>query len=134
MRAAIKRLASLALTLDRLRDRLAGEIVALQQERAGLVQRRAGLETLMSSDQRFLDLTLGGGLKRLRDMAARISVIDRQVEALQKRSADAYLKAKRVRDMARLRLALRAKEQDRKDLIELGDRHAAASLRQATET
>lgn len=131
MGAGIRRLLRLAVTLDRLRDVLAGQIAGLQQERFSLMQRKAALEQLMAADQRFLDLTLGGGLKRLRDIAARISVIDRETMALQKRSAEAFLKAKRARDLAQQRLAEGARQQARNDLAELGDRAAAASLRQA---
>lgn len=119
-----KRLNKLAATLDRLRDVLAGRIANLQRERAAELHRRAALETLLQSDTRFLDLTLGGGLKRLRDMSAKVSAIDQEIAKLRQRSADVFLKAKRVRATANQRQAEAQAVQARLDLSELSDRHA----------
>jgi hypothetical protein len=121
MAADGKRLVRLADTLDRLRDVLSGRIATLQQERIDQLQRRAMLEELMACDTRFLDLTMGGGLKRLRDIAARLSVIDREITALRQRSADAFLKAKRARATAKLRQAVAAQSNARLALAELVD-------------
>jgi hypothetical protein len=121
MAADGKRLVRLADTLDRLRDVLSGRIATLQQERIDQLQRRAMLEELMACDTRFLDLTMGGGLKRLRDISARLSVIDQEITALRQRSADAFLKAKRARATAKLRQAVAAQGNARLALAELVD-------------
>lgn len=128
-----KRLTRLAATLDRLRDVLAGRIAALQSERTAELHRRAALEALLQSDTRFLDLTLGGGLKRLREMSAKVSAIDQDIEKLRQRSADVYLKAKRARVKARERRAETEAAQARLDLSELSDRFAGARLWQAND-
>jgi hypothetical protein len=128
-----KRLSRLAATLDRLRDVLAGRIALLQRERAAELHRRAALEALLQSDTRFLDLTLGGGLKRLREMSAKVSAIDQDIEKLRQRSADVYLKAKRARATAKQRRADSQAQQARLDLAELSDHSAGARLRQAKD-
>ncbi len=84
----------------------------------------------MQSDTRFLDITLGGGLKRLTEISAAISAIDQEVAKLHKRSTDAFLKAKRARATARQRHDEQARSRARLELVELASRHAAASLRQ----
>lgn len=125
------RLLRLASTLDRLREVLSGRIARLQQERGKQLQKRAALEVLMQSDTRFLDITLGSGLKRLAEISAGISSIDQEVLKLRKRSIDAFLKAKRARRTARQRHDDQARHEARLELVELASRHAGASLRQA---
>jgi hypothetical protein len=133
MAASPRRLLKLAQTLDRLREVLAARLATLQHERQHLLGRRAAIEALMASDTRFLDLTLGGALKRLKEISAAVSVIDGQAGILRKRSADAFLKAKRARQAAAQRLAEAARERARLDLSELADARVAASLRQAKD-
>lgn len=125
-----QRLLKLAATLDRLRDVLSARMERLRQARHKQLQKRAALEALMQSDTRFLDITLGGGLKRLTEISAAISAIDQELAKLHKRSADAFLKAKRARATARQRQDTQAESRARLELVELASRHAAASLRQ----
>jgi hypothetical protein len=125
-----KRLLKLAATLDRLRDVLSGRMERLRQARHRQLQKRAALEAFMQSDTRFLDITLGGGLKRLTEISAAISAIDQELAKLHKRSTDAFLKAKRARATARQRRDEQANSRARLELVELAGRHAAASLRQ----
>jgi hypothetical protein len=129
----IARLLRLQQTLGRLQDVLAARIAGLQEERRQLIARQKAIEALMAGDARFLDLTTGGALRRIREIAARLSVVDSEEAKFRKRSADAWLKAKRAGEQA---LGLRrdmTKLAARRALDELADRLSPASLPQAKE-
>lgn len=131
MQRRAARLERLQQTLERLREVMAGRIAALQEERRQLFARRQSIEVLMAGDTRFLDLTTGGALRRLQEIAARLGVIERDEQKFRKRSADAFLKAKRAGEAARALRADMQKLAARRELGELGDRLSPASLPQA---
>lgn len=131
MTTRIERLEKLEATLRKLRDVIAARLATLQGERAALLRKREAIETLMAGDTRFLDLTLGGALRRLKAIAARLAAIDAEAARQRKRAGEAMLKARRAAGMAQ-RLRTEAEElARRRTLTELGDQLAPASLRQA---
>lgn len=130
MASRITRLRRLEATLLKLKDVIAGRLAALAAERQALQRQREAIAQLMNGDTRFLDLTTGGALRRLKAIAARLSAIDHEEAVQRRRAADAVLKARRAADSARAIAREQAKLADRQALSELTDQLRPASLRQ----